>query len=123
MLATLWLRIQRNLASRLSPLSGRPCGGVRAILESHDGYAVCGEAGDGVEAVKKVLDSDPDVAILDITMPLVNGIDAARAIVRERPHIPIIILSMHSYSQSSGVNPDFPYFGEPHATAASSGKQ
>ena len=76
---------------------------VRAILESHEGYVVCGEAADGAEAVKKVLDSDPDVVILDTSMPLLNGIDAAREIARERPHIPVIILSVHAYSQFSGV--------------------
>lgn len=77
--------------------------GVRAILESHDGYVVCGEAANGLEAVEQVRESDPDVVVLDITMPVLNGIEAAREIMRERPEIPILVLSMHEYSLQSAA--------------------
>jgi DNA-binding NarL/FixJ family response regulator len=77
--------------------------GVRSILESHDGYVVCGEAANGLEAVEQVRESDPDVVVLDITMPVLNGIEAAREITQERPDIPILILSMHEYSLQSAA--------------------
>lgn len=69
--------------------------GVRNILESHAGYEVCGEAENGADAVQKVNELNPDVLILDITMPVLNGIDAARQILEKRPTLPIVILSMH----------------------------
>ncbi len=65
------------------------------MLESYDQFAVCCEARDGLEAVQLALDSDPDVAILDITMPRMNGIEAARQIIANCPGVPIVILSMH----------------------------
>lgn len=69
--------------------------GVRNILESHPAYEVCGEAENGADAVQKVNELNPDVLILDITMPVLNGIDAARQILEKRPTLPIVILSMH----------------------------
>lgn len=72
--------------------------GVRSVIESYDEYTVCGEAANGVEAVKRTLDCDPNVVILDITMPVMNGLDAARQIHQKKPNTPIIILSMHEYS-------------------------
>lgn len=72
--------------------------GVRDIVESYDQYAVCCEATNGLEAVNQTLDSHPDVVILDITMPVMNGIDAAREIHEKNPVVPILILSMHEYS-------------------------
>lgn len=69
--------------------------GVRNILESHPGYEVCGEAENGADAVQKVNELNPDVLILDITMPVLNGIDAARQLLEKRPELPIVILSMH----------------------------
>lgn len=72
--------------------------GVRGIVESYDEYAVCCEAGNGLEAVKQTLNFHPDVAILDITMPVMNGIDAAREIHDKEPKVAILMLSMHEYS-------------------------
>jgi two-component system response regulator NreC len=54
------------------------------------------EAGEGREAVKKVLEHEPDVAVLDIGMPLLNGIEATRQVVKRAPNVRILILSMHS---------------------------
>ena len=69
--------------------------GVRNILGAHAGYEVCGEAENGAVAVQKVQELNPDVLVLDITMPVMNGIDAARQILEQRPDLPIVILSMH----------------------------
>jgi len=70
--------------------------GLRKILEEHRDWQVVAEAGDGREAVRLAGDLDPDVAILDIGMPLLNGIEATRQIARRAPEVKILILSMHS---------------------------
>ena len=70
--------------------------GLRKILEGHNGWQVIAEAGDGREAVRLALDLQPHVAVLDIGMPLLNGIEAARQILRRAPDLAILILSMHA---------------------------
>jgi two-component system, NarL family, response regulator NreC len=69
--------------------------GIRKILEERHEWSVVGEAGNGREAVRIVLEQRPDVAILDIGMPLLNGIDATRQIVHRWPEATILMLSMH----------------------------
>jgi DNA-binding NarL/FixJ family response regulator len=69
--------------------------GVRRILEERE-WTVVAEAGDGRDAVRQTLALQPDVAILDIGMPLLNGIEATRQIVRRAPNIHILVLSMHA---------------------------
>src|SRR5258706_212235 len=66
--------------------------GVRALLERH-GLEVVAEASDGRAAVEVAREHEPDVAVLDIMMPLLNGIDAARQIVEARPGIQIVMLT------------------------------
>jgi DNA-binding NarL/FixJ family response regulator len=70
--------------------------GLRALLEKQPGLEVVSEAQDGRSAVKAALDLAPDVVILDISMPDLNGIDAARQIATAQPNVKIIVLSMHS---------------------------
>jgi DNA-binding NarL/FixJ family response regulator len=70
--------------------------GLRKILEEKPEWQVIGEAGDGREAVRQALALKPDIAILDIGMPLLNGIDATAQIVRRLPEVKVLILSMHS---------------------------
>jgi len=70
--------------------------GLRKILQEQPDWEIVGEAGDGREAVQQALELQPDVAILDIGMPSLNGIEATRQIVRRLPDIRILILSMHS---------------------------
>jgi DNA-binding NarL/FixJ family response regulator len=72
---------------------------VRSILVSHSGLEVCADASNGREAVEKALELKPDLIILDITMPELNGLDAARMIKRFSPEVPIIILSVHKSRQ------------------------
>ena len=69
--------------------------GLRKILEEQPDWKVVGESGDGRDAVKKALDLKPDVVILDIGMPLLNGIDATGQIARRLPETQVLILSMH----------------------------
>ena len=70
--------------------------GLRKILEAQPEWSVVAEASDGREAVRQTLALSPDVAILDIGMPLLNGIEATRQIVKRLPNTRVVILSMHS---------------------------
>jgi DNA-binding NarL/FixJ family response regulator len=70
--------------------------GLRKILEEQPDWEVVAEASDGREAVRQALALEPDVVLLDIGMPLLNGIEATRQIARRFPHINILILSMHA---------------------------
>lgn len=69
--------------------------GLRTLLESRDGWQVCAEAVDGRDAVEKAAKQKPDIAVLDIGMPLLNGVDAARRILKSSPHTRVLILTMH----------------------------
>ena len=70
--------------------------GLRLVLEQHEDFEVVGEASDGREAVQKAEELKPDIVVLDITMPNLNGIEAARQITAKQPAISIIVLSMHA---------------------------
>ena len=70
--------------------------GLRKILEEQPGWQVIAQASDGREAVQQTLALLPDVAVLDIAMPLLNGIEATRQIVRRAPAVHVLILSMHA---------------------------
>lgn len=69
---------------------------VRRILDSHPRFEVCGEAQDGAAAIDEAHRLKPDVVVLNITMPVLNGIDAAREINASLPASAIVILSTHA---------------------------
>jgi two-component system response regulator NreC len=71
-------------------------GGLRVLLERQPGIEVVGEGADGREAVDLALSLTPDIVMLDISMPRLNGIEAARRICSELPKTQVIILSVHS---------------------------
>ena len=73
--------------------------GVRGLLEAQAGWQVCEEAVDGREAVEKARKSSPDVAILDIGMPGLNGLEAARQIRKVCPRSEVLIPTMHESEQ------------------------
>ena len=70
--------------------------GLRLLLESHTGFKVIAEASDGREAVAMAETHAPDVVVLDVAMPTLNGIEAARQISEKVPQTAIVFLSMHS---------------------------
>jgi DNA-binding NarL/FixJ family response regulator len=70
--------------------------GLRLLLESHPGFKVVAEASNGREAVSAAEEHRPDVVVLDVAMPMLNGIEAARQISASRPQTAIVFLSMHS---------------------------
>jgi len=73
--------------------------GLCALLDSHDGWKVCAEAGDGRDAVEKAKQLRPDVVILDIGMPNLNGLAAARQILQKDPRQRILILTITESEQ------------------------
>jgi two-component system response regulator NreC len=70
--------------------------GLKKILQERPDWEVVAEIGNGRDAVREAIALEPDIAILDITMPLLNGIDATAQIVRRRPSVRVLILSMHA---------------------------
>src|SRR6202171_3158657 len=73
--------------------------GVRALLESHAGWEICGEATTGREAITKTEELKPDIVILDISMPDLNGVEAAKRIRKASTNTEVLILSMHYSDQ------------------------
>jgi DNA-binding NarL/FixJ family response regulator len=71
---------------------------LRRLLERHSDWRVVAEAVNGVEAVKKVELFTPDLAILDLGMPMMNGVQAAREIARTNPRLPMLLISVQEVS-------------------------
>ncbi len=68
--------------------------GVRSLIESHPGWLVCGEGRTGTEAVRKCEELKPDVVVLDFNMPEMNGLEAAKRILKVLPRTETLILSV-----------------------------
>jgi DNA-binding NarL/FixJ family response regulator len=73
--------------------------GVRRLLEANADLRVVATADDGMVAVEKAAELQPEVAVMDISMPRMNGIDATRVITRRSPATSVVILSMHSTAE------------------------
>ena len=69
--------------------------GVRSLLESHEGWEVCGEATTGRDAVEQSRRLRPDVVVMDLSLPELNGLDATRQILKESPNTEVLVLTMH----------------------------
>jgi len=69
--------------------------GVRSLLESHEGWEVCGEATNGRDAVEQSRQLRPDVVVMDLSLPELNGLDATRQILKDGPGIEVLVLTMH----------------------------
>jgi len=77
--------------------------GVRSLLESHEGWEVCGEATTGRDAVEQSRRLRPDVVVMDLSLPELNGLDATRHILKDAPETEVLVLTMH---QSEGLARD-----------------
>jgi len=73
--------------------------GLVALLQAQPDWQVCGEAGDGREAVEKAIQLKPDILILDIGMPSLNGLEATRQILKTIPNARVLILTLHDSDQ------------------------
>jgi DNA-binding NarL/FixJ family response regulator len=69
--------------------------GLRALLEAQPGWTVVAEAGDGRDALAKALETKPDVAIIDYSLPLLNGAEVTRQIHARLPSVEVLIFTMH----------------------------
>jgi CheY-like chemotaxis protein len=78
--------------------------GTRRILDEASGFSVVGEAEDGEAALRVVAEVEPDVVLVDIRLPSMNGIDLARQIVTDRPDVTVLILS--AYDDENYVRSD-----------------
>src|SRR5258708_15761655 len=73
--------------------------GLSTLLKTHEGWDICGEAKDGREAVEMAKQLKPDVVVLDIGMPNLNGLAAARQLTQQDPHQKVIILTLTDSDQ------------------------
>ena len=73
--------------------------GLRVLLEAQPGWEVVGEAQNGREAVDKVRNLKPDIVVLDVTMPELNGLEATRQILKSAPQTEVLVLTMHESEQ------------------------
>ena len=72
---------------------------LRRLIENHADWTVCGDAVDGPEAVEKAAQLSPDVVVLDLAMPQMNGLQAAREISRTQPELPLLLLTVQQVSK------------------------
>ena len=70
--------------------------GLRMLITRHEGLEICGEAGNGRTALKMVEELKPDLVVMDLTMPDLNGIEATRQMVQRHPDVKVMILTMNS---------------------------
>ena len=75
--------------------------GIRSLLEDESDMEVVGEAEDGHSAVRMACQLLPDVVLMDIAMPLLNGLEATRQIKRSYPDVKVLVLTMHEIGRAS----------------------
>jgi DNA-binding NarL/FixJ family response regulator len=80
-------------------------GGMCSLLQSHQGWTVCGEAADGTDAVEKAIALNPDVILLDISMPHLNGLEAAKYIHKRMPACKILVVTEHDAKTLENMPP------------------
>jgi DNA-binding NarL/FixJ family response regulator len=73
--------------------------GLKTLLEGHSGWQVIGEASDGAEALERAGQLNPDVMVLDVTMPRMNGLEACRLLRRQFPNLEILFVTQHDSPQ------------------------
>ena len=73
--------------------------GLRAVIEAHPGWSVCAESCTGLEALEQATQEKPDMVVLDVSMPGLNGLEAAYRISKSMPKVRILLFTMHRSSQ------------------------
>ena len=69
---------------------------IRAVFEARTDYEICGEASNGAEAIEKVLALKPDLLLLDVAMPMLNGVEVASVLTGSMPQMPIVLYTMYN---------------------------
>ena len=77
--------------------------GLRHVIEAQTNWQVVAEAGDGKEAVQKALETKPDVAVIDYSLPLINGVEATRQIRSAQPRTEVLIFTMYDNESLIGA--------------------
>jgi DNA-binding NarL/FixJ family response regulator len=77
--------------------------GVRGVVEAHPGWKICGEASDGQQALELALREGPDVAVFDVSLPGLNGIELTRRLKLERPNVRVLLFTMHDDEETVGA--------------------
>jgi CheY-like chemotaxis protein len=72
---------------------------LRRVIEEHENWQVCGEAENGREVLAKIGESSPDLVVMDLAMPQMNGLQAAREICKVSPHLPMLLLTVQQVSK------------------------
>jgi DNA-binding NarL/FixJ family response regulator len=75
--------------------------GVRDVIEGHVGWEICGEASDGQQALEIALREKPDVAVLDVSLPIMNGVALTRRLRQECPTTRVLLFTMHDDDETS----------------------
>ena len=76
--------------------------GVRDVIQAHPGWEVCGEAKDGQEALDIALVEKPDIAVLDVSLPILNGVALTRRLHKECPNVKVLLFTMHDDDETVG---------------------
>jgi DNA-binding NarL/FixJ family response regulator len=69
---------------------------IRAAIESRTKFRVCGEASNGLEAIRKATELKPDLVLMDLAMPQMNGLEAAKVLKTTMPTVPVVLLTLHA---------------------------
>lgn len=94
---------------------------LRRLIESHDGWMVCGDAEDGKDAVAKTTELSPDLVVLDLAMPQMNGLQAGREISHSFPDIPLLLLTVQQVSKE--LNTEAAHAGFKAAVSKNTGSE
>ena len=80
---------------------------IRGAAEDLTKFRVCGEATDGLEAIKKAKELRPDLAVMDLAMPLMNGVEAAMVLRNTMPKVPVVLFTLFAEQLRGAISPGF----------------
>jgi len=80
---------------------------IRRAVESLTNFRVCGQAANGVEAIQKALELRPDLVVMDLAMPLMNGVEAAMVLSNAMPKVPIVLFTLYAEQLRGAISPGF----------------